>query len=56
MQIDVEDSFDPSKPYEKITINECIEEEDIQCDICLEYEHEEDDQIVICDLCNVAVH
>ncbi|KEJ82736.1 Protein Jade-3 [Oxytricha trifallax] len=56
MEIEIQDSFDPLNPYEKITINQNKVDEDIQCDVCLEFDHEEDDQIVICDLCNVAVH
>ena len=56
MEVHVEDSFDVNNPYEKIMINLNQKEEDIACDICLELEHEDDDQIVICDHCNVAVH
>lgn len=56
MIIDKEDSFNPNNPYDKIVINTNMSDEEIQCDVCLEYEHEDDDQIVMCDLCNVAVH
>lgn len=28
----------------------------MQCDICLEFEYEDDDLMVICEMCNVAVH
>jgi NuA3 HAT complex component NTO1 len=33
-------------------------DEDIVCDICLDNKiiEEDDDEIVLCDLCNVAVH
>ena len=31
-------------------------DEDIQCDVCLEFEYEDDDMIVICEMCNAAVH
>ena len=51
-----ENEFDPSNPYEKIIIVNNQVDEDIQCDICLEYEYEEDDFIVLCDLCNAATH
>ncbi len=54
MEVD-EDSFNPSNPYEKIVIN-YEKDDDIQCDICLEYDHEDNDQIVMCDLCNAATH
>lgn len=43
MEIDKEDSFDPAKPYEKIIITTNENDEDIQCDVCLEYEYEDDD-------------
>eukprot|EP00347_Sterkiella_histriomuscorum_P014716 403359825 len=56
MQVEDKDSFDPNNPYEKIILNQNTEDEDIQCDVCLEFDHEDEDQIVICDLCNVAVH
>ena len=46
-----EDQIDPAKPYEKIIIVDNQVDEDIQCDICLEYDYEDDDCIVICDLC-----
>jgi hypothetical protein len=54
MEVD-EDNFNPNNPYEKIFIT-YDNDDDIQCDICLEYDHEDDDQIVICDLCNAATH
>ena len=28
----------------------------IKCDICLDKEYEDDDLIVLCDLCNAATH
>ena len=43
-------------PYYEMHIKENDNDEDIQCDVCLEYEYEEDDYIVICDLCNVGIH
>ncbi|CDW76823.1 phd zinc finger-containing protein [Stylonychia lemnae] len=55
-QTQQDDFVDPSNPYEKITITGNQNDEDIQCDVCLEYEYEDDDQIVMCDLCNVGVH
>lgn len=56
LTIDTVDSFDAEDPLAKIYISQNNIDEDIQCDICLDYEHEDDDQIVICDLCNVATH
>lgn len=37
-------------------IDENDEDEKIQCDVCLDFDHEKDNEIVICSLCNVAVH
>ncbi len=37
-------------------IDENDEDEKIQCDVCLDLDHEKDNEIVICSLCNVAVH
>jgi NuA3 HAT complex component NTO1 len=56
MEVDKEeDYFNPNNPYEKIVLT-YDKDEDIQCDICLEYDHEDDDQIIMCDLCNAATH
>ncbi|CDW90174.1 phd zinc finger-containing protein [Stylonychia lemnae] len=44
------------KPYEQIYISGNDVDEDIHCDVCLEFEQEDDDQIIICELCNVACH
>ncbi len=41
-QIQNPEEIDPAKPYDKITI-EYKNDEDIQCDICLEFEYEDDD-------------
>jgi hypothetical protein len=43
-------------PYYSIKIAENNNDEDIQCDVCLEFEYEDGDNIVICELCNAAVH
>lgn len=57
MEIDeAADFFDSENPYEKIIITTNSVDEDVQCDVCLEFEYEDDDQIVICDLCNAATH
>ncbi|CDW90175.1 phd zinc finger-containing protein [Stylonychia lemnae] len=56
MEIEVADSFDPNKPYDKIYITQNEVDEDIQCDVCLEYDFEDDDQIILCELCNAACH
>ena len=37
-------------------IEENDDDDQIQCDVCLEFEYEDHDAIVICELCNVAVH
>ncbi len=56
MEVDQQpDSHDPSDPYSKIKILTTCDDE-IQCDICLEFDHEDDDQLVICELCNCATH
>jgi hypothetical protein len=31
-------------------------DEDIRCDICLDDDIDDDDEILLCDLCNSAVH
>lgn len=31
-------------------------DEEIQCDVCLEDDYHDDDKIVICEMCNAAVH
>ena len=51
-----EEEMTRQDPYWEIKIPENNVDADVQCDICLEYEYEDDDLIVICDLCNVAVH
>lgn len=43
-------------PYYEMIIQENNIDEDIQCDICLDFEYEEGDEIVICEMCNVGVH
>jgi hypothetical protein len=53
--MEIYDPIDENDPYAKIKIVNAIDE-DIQCDICLEFDHEDDDQIVICELCNAATH
>ncbi len=53
--MDVDETIDSSDPYAKIKLNN-VNDEDIQCDICLEYDYEDHDQIVICELCNAATH
>lgn len=48
--------YDPAKPYHQIIVDENLKDEEVQCDVCLEYEYEDDDQILICDLCLAATH
>ena len=43
-------------PYDQIKIATNNEDEDIQCDICLEFEYEDDDHIILCDFCNTGTH
>ena len=43
-------------PYYDIRIYENYVDDNICCDICLEFDHDLDNKIVLCDLCNVAVH
>jgi hypothetical protein len=43
-------------PYYEMRIAENDKDEDIQCDVCLEHEYDDDDLIVVCGLCNAAVH
>ena len=48
--------IDPANPYERIYMDSNNEEKDVLCDICLEYEYEDNDEIIFCDLCNAAAH
>lgn len=48
--------FDPADPYALIRIDQNAHNENIQCDVCLEYEDGEGDEIVICELCLGATH
>jgi hypothetical protein len=43
-------------PYFDIRIKENDVDDNICCDVCLEFDHDSDNKIVLCDLCNVAVH
>ncbi len=51
-----EKPFDPSNPYAEIIVQENFDDDKVQCDICLDKEYEDEDQIVLCDLCNAATH
>ena len=51
----VED-FDPVDPYKVIRIDSNDLDANIVCDICQENFAEINDEIVLCDLCNVATH
>ena len=51
-----EEEKEKQDPHYTIKIQENVKDEDIQCDVCLEFEYEDGDNIVICELCNVAVH
>ena len=50
------DEIDPNDPYEKIRIDQNKVNEDIVCDVCLDDEDDDNNEIVICELCLVAVH
>ena len=50
------DKWDPNNPYELIRIDNNAENDEIVCDICLDPEDDDGDEIVICDLCLVGVH
>lgn len=54
-KMEIDEPIDENDPYAKIKIVNASDD-DIQCDICLEFDHEDDDQIVICELCNAATH
>lgn len=59
MEVDVEvrsEEFDPQNPYRQIVLSQNDKDEDICCDCCLEYEYEDDDMLVLCELCKVATH
>jgi hypothetical protein len=43
-------------PYFEIKVFENATNDLIVCDICLEDDDYEDDEIVICELCNAAAH
>ena len=43
-------------PYAHIRIDQNELNETIQCDVCLGFEDEEGDEIIICDLCQAATH
>ncbi len=42
--------------YESLWINENNDNDNIACDVCLHKDDNEDDEIVICEGCNAAVH
>lgn len=45
-----------ANPFYEMRINENDDDTNIRCDVCLEYEYEDDDLIVVCEMCNAAVH
>ena len=47
--------IDPNDPYALIRI-ENTQEKDIVCDVCLEEEDYDEDEILICELCQAATH
>ena len=48
--------IDPADPYALIRIDQNDNNDDVVCDICLDDDDEEGDEIVICELCLVATH
>jgi hypothetical protein len=52
--LDFEKDFDPMDPYKHIRVTANNVEKDVCCDVCLEKEGEEGDEIILCDLCNVG--
>jgi hypothetical protein len=48
--------INPEDPYEFIRIDQNAKNDDIACDVCLDESDAENDEILICDLCQVAVH
>ena len=50
------EEWDPNNPYALIRIEQNQENDQVFCDICLDGEDDEGDEIVICDLCLVGVH
>jgi hypothetical protein len=42
--------------FPQIVISKNVDEENWRCDICLSKLDEEEDELAICDLCNVVVH
>lgn len=57
MQIDTK-NYDGNSWKQKIWVVANDNDEDIECDICLDdfCDEENHDDLVICDFCNVAVH
>jgi hypothetical protein len=47
---------DPNNPYERIINQTNNDDANIKCDVCLEFEYDSDDEIVLCELCNNATH
>ena len=50
------DEINPNDPYEKIRLDQNKLNENIVCDVCLDDEDDDNNEIVLCDLCLVAVH
>ena len=53
---DYERDFNPNDPYEQIRMDQNAENDDIICDVCLEDDDDQGDEIVICGLCQCAIH
>ena len=50
------DYLNNSPAFSSIRIDENKIDSNIVCDVCKDNEHEDDDEMVICDLCLVGVH
>ena len=48
--------IDENDPYKQIRMEKNRNNDDIVCDVCLDDEDDDGNEIVICDLCLGAVH
>lgn len=50
------DSVDPNNPFQMIKIERNQQDSECFCDVCLDGDDSEGDEIVICELCLAATH
>ena len=48
--------FNPADPYALIRIDQNMHDDNIICDVCLDGDDGEGDELIVCELCLVAVH